>query len=490
MFCRLNKREKGLSLFIQNIVLFAVTNRFTVAITQNLDGMAGFFQRHLAGTDNLRVVSIILLLLAFILFLFLVVILYIKSLLNFIKNEGEAMSHGHATRNISDDLSKERDLEKELAKDLEKFQQRQADQLRKQKTRQDENKRRQEAEHELEKNSKLNKRKLRLVQASSQNAPVSAGNYRPKSTGITTPRTNSQWRSFDWKGGNTGELDEITAGIVPFEFQQEKQPLSQMPGLILNMLGRNIDIGKIAQVVKNKCDDNVWEEDVIQLVDSLRNFVSLCNNGKFSNLPDAEEMPTPEDALYDLAQNDPTYALHLLQSLMNNAIDRSNNTKMLQKRDLAFLEASNYACIFGTLAALNDPQMSLNSYEMAIEFSHKNVNGWTRVGDMYVRTQADSKAIWAYQNALKIADEEHHMHQIANANKRLAQYYYDQGDTIQAAKLYNTGNDYYDSIGINRPLTNNEKEVVKIIESKQEDDVPETVNRLLKISAQRQRSYV
>lgn len=456
--------------------------------------MAGFFQRHLAGTDNLRVVSIILLLLAFILFLFLVVILYIKSLLNFIKNEGEAMSHGHASRNISDDLSKERDLEKELAKDLEKFQQRQADQLRKQKARQDENTRRQEAEHELEKNSRANKRKLRLVQAGNKNdtnSIIASNNLRPKTqTAAASPRPNTQWRNFDWRSTNTGELDEITAGIVPFEFQENKQPLSQMPGLILNMLSRNIDIAKIAQVVKNKCDDNVWEEDVIQLVDSLRNFISLCNNGKFSNLREAEEMPTPEEALYDLAQNDPTYALHLLQALMNDTIDRTNNAKMIQKRDLAFLEASNYACIFGTLAALNDPQMSLNSYEMAIEFSHKNVNGWTRVADMYVRTQADSKAIWAYQNALKIADEEHHMHQIANANKRLAQYYYDQGDTIQATKLYNTGNDYYESIGINRNLTNNEKEVVKIIESKQEADVPETVNRLLKIASQRQRSYV
>lgn len=481
-------------MFIQNIVLFAVTNRFTVAIAQNLDGMAGFFQRHLAGTDNLRVVSIILLLLAFILFLFLVVILYIKSLLNFIKNEGEAMSHGHASRNIGDDLSKERDLEKELAKDLEKFQQRQADQLRKQKARQDENTRRQEAEHELEKNSRANKRKLRLVQAGNKNdtnSIIASNNLRPKTqTAAASPRPNTQWRNFDWRSTNTGELDEITAGIVPFEFQENKQPLSQMPGLILNMLSRNIDIAKIAQVVKNKCDDNVWEEDVIQLVDSLRNFISLCNNGKFSNLREAEEMPTPEEALYDLAQNDPTYALHLLQALMNDTIDRTNNAKMIQKRDLAFLEASNYACIFGTLAALNDPQMSLSSYEMAIEFSHKNVNGWTRVADMYVRTQADSKAIWAYQNALKIADEEHHMHQIANANKRLAQYYYDQGDTIQATKLYNTGNDYYESIGINRNLTNNEKEVVKIIESKQEADVPETVNRLLKIASQRQRSYV
>lgn len=474
------------------------SNRFSVAIMQNLDGMAGFFQRHFAGTDNLRVVSIILLLLAFILFLFLVIILYIKSLLNFIKNEGEAIS-GHHADHISDDLSKERDLEKELAKDLEKFQQRQAEQLRQQKTRQNAQKKQKDAEIELEKNSRHAKRKLHLTQVSAM-AENAAANDSFRATAVnafntniaTTSRSNirgGQWQDFDWKSPANNELNELSAGIKAFEYQQQKRSLDTMPGLIMNMLGRNIEIGKIAQVVKSKCDETVWEEDVIQLVDSIRNFVSLCNNGKFGTLSEAEEQATPEDALYELAQNDPTTALHMLQALMNNTIDRINGAKLSQKRDLAFLEASNYACIFGTLASLYDSKMSLNSYEMAIEFSYKNVNAWTRVADMYVRNQADSKAIWAYQNALKHADAEHHMHQIANANKRLAQYYYDQGDVLQATKLYNSSMDYYERLGINHPLTSNEKEVVKIIESKLNDDVPETINKLLKITKQRQRGY-
>ena len=60
---------------LKNIALFLLSTRFSIAVSQNLNGMAGFFQRHFSGTDNLRVVSVILLLLAFVLFLFLIVIL-------------------------------------------------------------------------------------------------------------------------------------------------------------------------------------------------------------------------------------------------------------------------------------------------------------------------------------------------------------------------------------------------------------------------------
>jgi hypothetical protein len=207
-------------------------------------------------------------------------------------------------------------------------------------------------------------------------------------------------------------------------------------------------------------------------------------------LPDAAELPTPEEALYDLAQNDPTYCLQLLQSLMNATIDRAEGATLSQRRDLSFLEAATYACMFGTLAAPDNPQMATEAYEMAVELSERNVNAWSRVADMYDVNQT-SKAIWAYQHLLKIADETQHLHQISNAQKHLAQYYYDQGDTRQGAKLYDISRQYYDSLGINQPLTPRETEIIKIIESKQQEDLPDTVQKLLQISIQQQkRSFV
>lgn len=41
---------------------------FLSAVSSNLDVMAGIFSRYFSGADNLRIVSIILMLLAFILF--------------------------------------------------------------------------------------------------------------------------------------------------------------------------------------------------------------------------------------------------------------------------------------------------------------------------------------------------------------------------------------------------------------------------------------
>ena len=49
---------------------------FLSAVSSNLDVMAGIFSRYFSGADNLRIVSIILMLLAFILFLFLIIILF------------------------------------------------------------------------------------------------------------------------------------------------------------------------------------------------------------------------------------------------------------------------------------------------------------------------------------------------------------------------------------------------------------------------------
>ena len=68
---------------------------------------------------------------------------------------------------------------------------------------------------------------------------------------------------------------------------------------------------------------------------------------------------------------------------------------------------------------------------------------------------------------------------IANAEKMLSQYYYAQGDSLQAAKLHNSSKGYYDSIGINRRLDRQEVEIVEIIESHQQEELEETIGKIL-----------
>ena len=71
------------------------------------------------------------------------------------------------------------------------------------------------------------------------------------------------------------------------------------------------------------------------------------------------------------------------------------------------------------------------------------------------------------------------MAQIANANKHLSEHLYAEGNSLQAAKLYNSAKQYYDSLGINRRLDKQELEIIDIIESNHSSSLPEMIYKLL-----------
>ena len=98
---------------------------------------------------------------------------------------------------------------------------------------------------------------------------------------------------------------------------------------------------------------------------------------------------------------------------------------------------------------------------------------------MYARAESSSKAIWAYQNILEIADGEINAREVANASKHLSQHLYAQGNSLQAAKLYNNSKQYYDSLGINRRLDKQEIEIIEIIESNHQNEINSTIYKLL-----------
>ena len=164
---------------------------------------------------------------------------------------------------------------------------------------------------------------------------------------------------------------------------------------------------------------------------------------------------------------------------------------MPQKRDIIFLEASNYACTFGSIAAMEeDPSLAVSAFELALELSPKNPNAWSRTADLYLKSKTDSKAVWAYQNVLSFADQNVYPHQIANANQKLAQYYERQGDFNKASELYYLSNAYYNTIGINTNLTEKEKSIIEIIESKQHENIQNAVDKLLNLSKKKAGNFL
>jgi len=455
------------------IAVFCI-NRFSLAISQNLNGMATFFQYHFAGTDNLRIVSIILLLLAFILFLFLIVILYIKSLLSFIK-ESEAAIGTPAKKSI-EDQEMEKELEKEFERDID------APRTKKQ----EEN----EAAIFAKKQRELERNKKKDEEEEKKKKSLKSILF-PTAAADPYFRGNASMQEFDWKKGRQGELDERAAGLTAIQTPRQGCPLIDTTGLIIDMLGRDIDPAKIAQTVKNKCQDSASEEEIIQAIDAIQSFISLSNNGRFQSLPNQNMLPSAESALIALSNSDTGPALSLMEALINNMVDKAAEANMPQKRDIIFLEASNYACVFGSLAALeDDPSLAVSAFELALELSPKNPNAWSRTADLYLKSKTDSKAVWAYQNVLSFADSNAYPHQIANANQKLAQYYEKQGNMNKASELYYLSNAYYNTIGINARLTEKEQNIIDIIESKQHENIQNSVDRLLNLSKKKSANFL
>ena len=245
------------------------------------------------------------------------------------------------------------------------------------------------------------------------------------------------------------------------------------------MLGRGVDELKIAQTIMYRNHYLSSEEDVLQLIDSIKDFIKLCSNQDFRKLPYYNDLPKEDEALYHLAEGDPTLALSLLESLMDNNIDKANSSGVDNQKSALYTQTSSLANIFGNIAAINDIHLATGSFELSIELSPHNIQSWNRLADMYSKADSTSRAVWAYQNVLKMADPEINPREVANASKHLSQHFYAQGNSLQAAKLYNNSKQFYDSIGINRRLDKQEIEIIEIIEANHQNEIRSTISRLL-----------
>lgn len=459
--------EQIISIFSSSEILATVSN--------NIDDLATIIDGYLSGANNLRIASIILMLLAFILFLFLVIIIYVKSIVSFLKSDNkntekddgavdDIFNEEDAERlnRIMSEEDRERELEKELQKELElaraekeMFEQREMQE-----------KQRKDA---LRREEKANTREREKETKEKEQAEEKESE--PK--GIVV--------DLDWKKGKLRDLEQ-NAPTLSNEFlsyHQSTKDLSELLGLIIDMIGRGVDDLKIAQTVMFRNQGKNSEDDILQIIDSIKDFIALCINQNFDRLPNASQLPREEDALFHLAQGDPTLALAMLEALMDFNIDRSSMAGIDVKKDEIFKEISAQSCVFGSLAAINDIHLATGAFELAIELNPNNVNAWCRLGDMYAKADSNNKAVWAYQNVLTLADEEIYARQVANANKMMSQHLYAQGNSLQAAKLYNSSKQYYDSLGINRRLDKQEVEIIEIIEAHQKEELQATIQKIL-----------
>lgn len=284
---------------------------------------------------------------------------------------------------------------------------------------------------------------------------------------------------LDWDK-NVDNIQEELDNTTSLNYQRPQESMKELIGLIINMLSREVTPQKIAQAVYYRNQGEKNTEEILQTISAVRDFVTLCNTGKFNSLLARSELPSNNEALYNWAQGDNSLCLLLLENLIKQQIDTAD-TKSGLPQDLIYAQAASYSCLFGTIAMENNLELAQNSFELALELAPQSINAWSRCGDVYWQQKDYKNAVYAYQNVADNGDKILYAPQIANARHKLAEYNIDSGNTDTAAKLEKDSQSYYDEIGITKALSDKENESLNFIAENQQINLESSIIKLLQV---------
>lgn len=284
---------------------------------------------------------------------------------------------------------------------------------------------------------------------------------------------------LDWDK-NVDNIQEELDNTTSLNYQRPQESMKELIGLIINMLSREVTPQKIAQAVYYRNQGEKNTEEILQTISAVRDFVTLCNTGKFNSLLARSELPSNNEALYNWAQGDNSLCLLLLENLIKQQIDTAD-TKSGLPQDLIYAQAASYSCLFGTIAMENNLELAQNSFELALELAPQSINAWSRCGDVYWQQKDYKNAVYAYQNVADNGDKILYAPQIANARHKLAEYNIDSGNTDTAAKLEKDSQSYYDEIGITKALSDKENENLNFIAENQQINLESSIIKLLQV---------
>lgn len=290
--------------------------------------------------------------------------------------------------------------------------------------------------------------------------------------------SRSQPLEFDWDRQTRTDSAEAIKSADAFQYRLKPQKLENLLGLIIDLLERGVDDPKIAQTIMFKNQHLNSEDDVIQTITAIKFFIYMCINGRFKKIDTDKLLPQEAAAIFHIARGDCSLAMVLLETLIDNNIVKIKSMREGKEKERRLCETSNCATIFGTLSSYEDIRLAAGAFELAIELNPRNVTAWGRIGDMYTKLEQADKAVWAYSNVLNLADEGLYTQQIANAGKMLSAYYHESGQREKSAELSEKSRIFYDKTGINRPLTDRETKIVRIIESKEFENMETIVDNL------------
>lgn len=217
--------------------------------------------------------------------------------------------------------------------------------------------------------------------------------------------------------------------------------------LILDMLRRKIEVYKIAQTVRQSRNYKFDEDEVLQTIISLKDFIDICN---FSI--DKTEI---KQILSDLYDEDISSSLIFLDSIINKNIVDSTRFESIKNQEIKN-NISELAYIYGNLAKMIDSNLAINSFELSIQLNPENFSSWSRLADVRKELGEVLEATKIYEMIIDRANEKEFPNAVVNSHKQLFEIY-EQNEEYQGFEHY------YDAIGINIPLSEEEVHILEII---------------------------
>ncbi len=304
------------------------------------------------------------------------------------------------------------------------------------------------------------------------------GDVEPKDDEL--PEEDAAEQALDWSPV-LSKTEKLTAMPTDEVMQYRLKPhnLKSLLGLIIDLLSREVEDAKLAQVIMHKNQHLSSEDDVIYTIYAIKMFVKMAKSGMFKKIDTNKILPNEVVAVFNLAHGDCSLVLILLDAFIDDALNklkRIDDEKDKQKR---CYEIANVCICFGTFALFTDASLASGAFELAIELNPQNALAWGRLGDAYRKMQNMDKAVWAYMNVLNLGDERVYTQQKANAEKMLSSYYRENGKKEQASKMVVNSEVFYDKCGINMPLSERECRIIYIIETNEKDNMGAIVEKLL-----------
>ena len=292
---------------------------------------------------------------------------------------------------------------------------------------------------------------------------------------------NDNFSSFDWsplsKQENVRNFDVAEENL---QYRLKPHKLADLLGLIVDLLSRDVEEAKLAQVIMHKNQHLDSEDDIIYTIAAIKMFVKMAKTGAFKKIDSNKILPNEIVAIFNLTNGDCSLVLVLIEAYIDDAIDKLKKIEGRDKQKKCS-EIADVCVCFGTLALFADVSLAAGAFELAIELNPRNSIAWGRLGDAYRRAQSVDKAVWAYMNVLNLGDSRVYTQQIANAEKMLSFYYRENGKKNQANNMLENSRQFYEKIGINAPLTERESRIVYIIETNERDNMENVVEKLFSL---------